>query len=84
MTIAHAGPVQISRGPNLIEKRSAHFKDTLRRRPTLKELQEKKYPFPNSNLPGVLDDLFKKGVIQLPVPKMLEGLLTPNTVVIIR
>jgi len=49
----------------------------IRRRPALKELQEKKYLFPDLNLPGMLDDL-ENGVIQL-----LEPLLTPNTAVII-
>jgi len=39
------------------------FKDAIRRRPTLKELQEKKYPFPHSNLTGMLDDLLEKGII---------------------
>jgi len=48
------------------------FKETIRKRPTLKELQEKKYPFPNSDLPGMLDDLLEKGVIQLPEPKRPE------------
>jgi len=41
------------------------FKDATRRRPTLKELQETKYWFPDLDLPGMLDDLIEKGVIQL-------------------
>jgi len=45
------------------------FKDTMRRRPTLKELQEKKCPFPNLDFSGMLDDLLEKWVIQLPKPK---------------
>jgi len=32
----------------------------------LKELQEKKYPFPDSDLSGMLDDSLKDGVIELP------------------
>jgi len=36
MTISKVGPLKISGGPNPIEKRSAHFKDTLRRCPPLK------------------------------------------------
>ena len=47
-------------------------KNTIRRRPTLKELQEKKYLFPDSNLPEMLDDLLEKGVIQLLEPKRPE------------
>jgi len=31
----------------------------------LKELQEKKYPFPDSDLSGMLDDLLQNGVIEL-------------------
>jgi len=52
----------------------------------LKELQEKKYLFPDSNLPEMLDDLLEKGVIQLLEPKRPEEVgrtAIPNTVVII-
>ena len=42
------------------------------KRPTLKELQEKKYSFPDSDLSGTLDDLLEKSVIELPNPKRLE------------
>ena len=48
------------------------FKDTMGRHPTLKELQEKKYSFPASDLPGMLDDLLQKRVIQLLEPKRPE------------
>ena len=72
MTTSKAGPVQISGGPNPTEKRRAHFKDTIGRCPTLKELREKKYSFPDSDLPGMFDDLLEKGVIQLPEPKRPE------------
>jgi len=44
----------------------------MRRRPPLKELQEKKYLFPDSDLPGILDDVLEKGVIQCPEPKRPE------------
>jgi len=56
----------------LEEKRSAPFKNTTTRRPTLKELQEKKYPFLDLDLSGMLDDLLEKGIIQLLEPKRLE------------
>jgi len=72
MTISNAGLVRISGGPNPKEKRSVPLKDTIRRRPTLKELQEKRYPLPDSDLLDMLDDLLEKGVIQLPDPKRLE------------
>ncbi|KAL9224851.1 hypothetical protein vseg_000846 [Gypsophila vaccaria] len=47
-------------------------KDSSHDRPTLKELQAKKYPFPDSDLSGMLDDLLEKKVIQLPEPKRPE------------
>jgi len=55
--------VHISGGPDPEKKRSAPFKDTIRRRSTLKELRDKKYLFPDSDLPGILDDILKKWVI---------------------
>ena len=39
---------------------------------TLKELQEKKYPFPDLDLSGMLDDLLEKGIIELPPSKRPE------------
>ena len=42
------------------------------KRPTLKELQEKKYPFPDSDFSDMLDDLLEKGVIELPESKRPE------------
>jgi len=54
------------------EKMSAPFKDARRRCAILKEIQEKKYPFLDSDLIGMLDDLLKKGVIQLLKAKRLE------------
>jgi len=61
MTVTKAKLVRITRKPNSKEKRGMPFKDTMRRQPTLKELQEKKYLFPDSDLSGMLDDLVKKG-----------------------
>jgi len=69
MTVSKPEPVCITGRPNSDEKRSVPFKDTIRRRPTLKELQDKKYMFPDSNSLGILDDLLDKVVIQLPKPK---------------
>jgi len=64
MTISKVEPLRITGRPNLKEKRkSAPFKDMIRRRPTLIELQEEKYPLPNSALPRILDDLLEKGAI---------------------
>ena len=58
--------------PKLEGKKSSLFKDETKKRPTLKELQEKKYSFPDSNLSGMLDDLLDKGVIELPESKHPE------------
>jgi len=44
----------------------------IKRCPTLKELQAKKYLFPYSDLQGMLEDLLEKGVIQLPKLKRPE------------
>jgi len=49
------------RKSKLKEKRNVPFKDAIKRRPRLKELQEKKYLFSDSNLLGVLDGLVEKG-----------------------
>jgi len=72
MTLTKAEPFRITGKPNLEEKRSTPFKDTMRRCPILKELQEKKYMFPDLDLLGMLDDLLEKGVIQLPEQKRPE------------
>ena len=72
MTVTKAEAVRITGKPNWEEKRSVTFKDTIRRRLILKELQEKKYLFPDSDLSGMLDDLLEKGVIQLQEKKRLE------------
>jgi len=50
MTISKAEPIQITGRPNAEEKRSLPLKDAIRRHHTLKELQEKKYPFLDSDL----------------------------------
>ena len=72
MTVTKAELVRIIGKPHLEVKRGMPFKHTMRRGPTLKELQEKKYAFPDSDLPRMLEDLLVKGVIQLPDPKRPE------------
>ena len=72
MTVSKAKRVRSAGKPNSEKKRSVPFKDTVRRLPTLKEFQEKKYPIPDSDLPGMQDDLLEKGLIQLPNPKRLK------------
>jgi len=65
-------PIHIMGKPKLEGKKSPSFKVATKKRPTLKELQEKKYPFPDSDLLGMLDDLLQKGVIKLPESKRQE------------
>ncbi|KAH7864675.1 hypothetical protein Vadar_032506 [Vaccinium darrowii] len=59
-------PVKI---PRKDKKKEEHPRD---KRPTLKELQEKRYSFPNSDVPSMLEDLLEKNVIQLPECKRPE------------
>ena len=42
------------------------------RRPTLKEMEERTYPFPDSDVLGMLDDLLEKKIIKLPECKRPE------------
>ena len=42
------------------------------RRSTLKKMQEKEYPFLESDLQGMFDDLFKEKLIELPDMKRPE------------
>jgi len=58
--------------PRPEEKKRSSSRDGGRKRPKLKELQEKKYPFPELDLLGMIDDLLKNGIIELPMPKRLE------------
>ena len=62
-------PIHITGKPKFGGKNSLSFKVATKKRTTLKELQEKKYPFPDSDLSSMLDDLLEKGVIELPKPK---------------
>jgi len=65
-------PIRIMGKPKLGGKKSSSFKVTINKRPIIQELQEKKYPFPDSDVSGMLDDLLEKGVIELPEPKRPE------------
>ncbi|KAM2913993.1 hypothetical protein COP2_044574 [Malus domestica] len=57
-------PVKISTRGKAIQTEA--FRDQKMRRRTLKELEEKTYPFPNSDVVAMLDDLLDKKVISLP------------------
>jgi len=52
MTATKVEPIRVTRKPSSEEKKGIPFKDTMKRCLTLKELQEKKYQFPDSDLPG--------------------------------
>jgi len=63
MVVPTGEPVRISGKPKHENKKGGFSKDTGKKHPTLRELQEKKYPFPDSDLLVMLDDLLEKGVI---------------------
>jgi len=58
--------VRISGKPRMEEKKGSSLRDVGRKGPTLKELQDKKYPFPYSDLSGMLDGLLENRIIELP------------------
>ena len=49
-----------------------------RRQPTLKEMEERTYPFPDSDVSEMLDDLLEKKIIKLPECKRLEEMGLTN------
>ncbi|KAM1311052.1 hypothetical protein PS1_007558 [Malus domestica] len=63
MTV-NTAPVKISTRGKAIQTEA--FRDQEMRRRTLKELEEKTYPFPDSDVVAMLDDLLDKRVISLP------------------
>ena len=72
MTTSVEKPVRILEKSMPEEKKRSSSRDGRRKRPTLKELQEKKYPFPDSDLSGMLDDLLENEIIELLVLKRPE------------
>jgi len=78
-------PVKIAGKCRPKENKGASLRDVGRKRPTLKELQVKKYPFPDADLSGMLDDLLENRIIGLPEPtrpEEAEGQATRSTVAI--
>ncbi|KAM2732019.1 hypothetical protein FF1_034634 [Malus domestica] len=63
MTV-NTAPVKISTRGKAIQTEA--FRDQEMRRHTLKELEEKIYPFPDSDMAAMLEDLLEKKVIGLP------------------
>jgi len=72
MSVTTSEPIRISGKQRTKEKPRPSMRDAGKKRPTLKELQEKKYPFPDSNSSGMLDDLLEKGITELPPSKRPE------------
>ena len=66
-------PVKISTRDKKKEVKEARpIQENERRRFTLKELEEKKYPFPDFDVPNMLENLLLKMVIELPECQHLE------------
>jgi hypothetical protein len=53
-------------------RKAESTQDRETRRLTLKEMEEKEYPFPDSDVAGILEDLLQKKVIELPECKRPE------------
>ena len=69
MTVSTGDPVRISGTSRPEGKKISFSKVTTKKRPTLKELQERKYTISNSDLSGMLDDLLETKTIELPESK---------------
>ncbi|KAM0989641.1 hypothetical protein PS2_013228 [Malus domestica] len=61
--MVNTAPVKLSTRGKAIQVEA--FRDQEIRRRTLKELEEKTYPFPDSDVVAMLDDLLDKNVIDL-------------------
>ena len=59
-------PLKVQVKPKMKEQMFAFTQDKRRRRPTLQEMQEKQYPFPNSDISKTLDHLLELKLIELP------------------
>ncbi|KAM1079611.1 hypothetical protein ACFX2B_014157 [Malus domestica] len=68
-----SAPIKISSKTNVKEiKRSEPPRTQERYKNTLRELEQKAYPFPDSDMDAMLDDLLEKKVIELPECKWSE------------
>ncbi|KAK3002869.1 hypothetical protein RJ639_018491 [Escallonia herrerae] len=66
-------PLKVPKKDNYKEEKAPeHLREKPRQQPSLKELEEKVYPFPNSDVPGILDFLLEKRIIELPESKHPE------------
>ncbi|XP_075084998.1 uncharacterized protein LOC142168239 [Nicotiana tabacum] len=71
--VVKATSVKITTKQNVKEdKTPSQYSKEEKRCPTLKELEAKVYPFPDSDVPTILDELLTKKVIDLPESKSPE------------
>ncbi|XP_030934588.1 uncharacterized protein LOC115960030 [Quercus lobata] len=69
--IVTTAPLKVLVKPKIKEQTYALTQER-RRRPTLQEMQEKKYPFPDSDISNMLDHLLELKLIELPEMKRPE------------
>ena len=70
--IVTTAPLKVPIKPKMKEQMLTFTQDKGRRRPTLQEMQEKQYPFPNSDISKMLDHLLELKLIELPEMKHPE------------
>ncbi|KAK3012398.1 hypothetical protein RJ639_010563 [Escallonia herrerae] len=71
--VVTTAPLKVPKKDNYKEaKAPEHLREKPRQQPSLKELEGKVYPFPDSDVPGILDFLLEKRVIELPDSKCPE------------
>jgi hypothetical protein len=73
-----AEPVRIFAKEKKEDRTRGPSQERERRRLTLKEMEEKTYPFPDSDVPGMLEDLLDKEIIKLPKCKRPEEMGRTN------
>jgi hypothetical protein len=73
-----AEPVRIFTKEKKEDRTRGPSQERERRRLTLKEMEEKTYPFPDSDVPGMLEDLLEKEIIKLPKCKRPEEMGRTN------
>ena len=64
--VVAAEPIRIFAKEKKEDRMKGPSQEGERRRLTLKEMEEKTYPFPDSDVPGMLEDLLEKEIIKLP------------------
>jgi hypothetical protein len=73
-----AEPVRIFAKEKKEDRTRGPSQERERRRLTLKEMEEKTYPFPDSDVPGMLEDLLEKEIIKLSECKRPEEMGRTN------